>query len=189
MFKLEADMYYAETRSDSVQIDNNVDLALMLLDQVIPAGDNETYYYGQEYGDIECKEIPQFPGITSLHKLYAVLRQAWSAETAYPSCQKDWVEDDPSYGQCAITSTLVYDMFGGTIHRIKVDGGGTHYFNKINGHYVDLTREQFDLYDLPVSYEPNEEMPRQYCGKNPDTLKRYQQLQRNIIKFLKEELR
>lgn len=30
---------------------------------------------------------------------------------------------------------LVYDVFGGTIHRIHVDGGGTHYFNKINGHY------------------------------------------------------
>ena len=68
---------------------------------------------------------------------------------------------------------LVYDMFGGTIHRIRVSGGGTHYFNQINGHYIDLTKDQFDLYDLPVLYEPNEEMAREYCGKNSDTRKRY----------------
>lgn len=166
---------------------NKVDVALALLDDVWPAGENDTYYYGQEYGETECKEIPQFPGITTLHKLYAVLRQTWKAETAYPSCQAEWVDDDPSYGQCAITATLVYDLFGGSIHRIKVDGGGTHYFNKIDGHYIDLTREQFDLYDIPVNYEPNDEMPREYCGKNPDTKARYMKLQKNIMEYLKAE--
>lgn len=52
-------------------------------------------------------------------------------------------------------------MFGGSIHRIRVNGGGTHYFNKIDGCYVDLTREQFDLYDIPIVYEPNEQMKRE----------------------------
>lgn len=61
------------------------------------------------------------------------------------------------------------------------------YFNKIDGHYVDLTREQFDLYDIPVKYEPNEKMNREYCGKNPDTKARYHQLQRNMIKFLRDK--
>ena len=36
-----------------------------------------------------------------------------------------------------------------------MDGGGTHSFNKINGHYIDLTIEPFDLYHIPVEYEPN----------------------------------
>ena len=81
---------------------------------------------------------------------------------------------------------LVYDMFGGSIHRIRVDGGGTHYFNKINGHYIDLTIEQFDLYNIPVEYEPNEEMDRKYCGKNPDTAKRYQLLLKRISAVLEE---
>ena len=58
-------------------------------------------------------------------------------------------------------------MFGGSIHRIRVEGGGTHYFNKITGQYVDLTREQFDLYNIEVAYEPNETMQREYCCKNP----------------------
>ena len=55
-------------------------------------------------------------------------------------------------------------MFGGTIHKVKVDGGGTHYFNKINDHYIDLTSDQFDLYDIPLEYVPNEVVPKEYCG-------------------------
>ncbi len=143
------------------------------------------YFYGDECKDMECKPVLQFPGIGTLLDLFAVLEQCWSKETAYPSCQKEWVPNDPSYGQCAITATLVYDMFGGTIYKIKVNGG-THYFNKLNGRYVDLTREQFDLYNIPVNYVPNQEIAREYCGKNKNTLERYRLLQWNIIKYLKE---
>ncbi|HHW94572.1 MAG TPA: hypothetical protein GX736_01395 [Mogibacterium sp.] len=141
------------------------------------------YFYGDECGYMECKPVAQFPGVTNLLELFAVLEQCWSRDTAYPACQEEWVANDPSYGQCAITAMLVYDMFGGTIHKIKVDGG-THYFNKLNGRYVDLTREQFDLYNIPVSYVPNQEVAREYCGKNKDTLRRYKKLQWNIIQYL-----
>ncbi len=141
-------------------------------------------FYGDNLKDMKCKPVSQFLGITTLLDLFAVLEKCWSKETAYPSCRNEWVPKDPSYGQCAITATLVHDMFGGTIHKIRVNGGGTHYFNKINGQYVDLTREQFDLYNLPVNYEPNEEISREYCGKNKNTYERYKQLQRNIIHFL-----
>lgn len=144
-------------------------------------------FYGDSQKDVTCKPIPQFPGITTLLELFAVLEKCWSKETAYPSCQAEWVPNDPSYGQCAITATLVHDMFGGTIHKIRVNGGGTHYFNKINGQYVDLTREQFDLYDLPVNYEPNQEISRDYCGKNKNTYERYRLLQRNIMRYLNPE--
>lgn len=41
---------------------------------------------------------------------------------------------------------------------------------------IDLTRDQFDLYNIPVSYEPNETMNREYCGKNLDTAKRLEML-------------
>ena len=144
-------------------------------------------FYGDEQKDLTCRPVKQFPGIHSLLDLFAVLEQyCWRKETAYPSCQAEWVPNDPSYGQCAITAMLVHDMFGGTIHKIRSDNGATHYFNKLNGKYVDLTREQFDLYDLPVAYEPNQEIPREYCGKNSNTLLRYRLLQRNIMVYLKE---
>ena len=141
-------------------------------------------FFGDDLGDIECKPVPQFPGITNLTELFAVLEQCWAKETAYPSCQDEWVPTDPSYGQCAITAMLVHDMFGGTIHKIHMDGGGTHYFNRINGQYIDLTSEQFDLYNILVDYEINQEIPREYCGKNQNTLMRYRQLQRLIIQYL-----
>ncbi len=140
-------------------------------------------FYGEEYGGMKRKKEGN-PKLQTLDDLYAILRKAWCKETAYRSCQAEWTDSDPSCGQCAITAMLVYDMFGGTIHRIRV-GGGTHYFNKIDGHYIDLTVEQFDLYNIPVSYEPNEEMPRQYCGKNADTAKRYKLLVDRIAQILK----
>ena len=96
-------------------------------------------------------------------------------------------ENDPTYGQCAITATLVYDMFGGTIHKIRVSGGGTHYFNKINEHYIDLTSDQFDLYDIYVDYSNNELVKREYCGKNTDTLKRYKLLVQAIDSKVNKE--
>lgn len=75
-------------------------------------------------------------------------------------------------------------MFGGTIHKIRVAGVLTHYFNKIDGHYIDLTRDQFDLYHIESEYEPNQLIDRQYCNKNPNTLKRYHLLIQNISTVL-----
>ena len=40
----------------------------------------------------------------------------------------------------------------------------------LNGHYIDLTRDQFDLYNIPINYETNEIVDRKYCNKNEDTL-------------------
>lgn len=141
-------------------------------------------FYGEEYSGIRRKR-PGDPHLETLGDLYDVLRHCWCRESAYPSAQAEWVPNDPTYGQCAVTAMLVYDMFGGSIHRIRVDGGGTHYFNKIDGHYIDLTREQFDLYDIPVRYEPNETMERKYCGKNPNTKARFNILVSRISEYLK----
>lgn len=141
-------------------------------------------YYGEELGSVKRKKLGN-PQLQTIDDLYSILRECWCKETAYPSCQAEWVPNDPSYGQCAITAMLVYDMFGGTIHRIRVSGGGTHYFNKVNGQYLDLTIEQFDLYNIPVNYEPNEEMDRKYCGKNADTQKRFELLIKRITERVK----
>ena len=144
---------------------------------------SERYYEGHQWCDIKRLK-PGNPRIATLRDLHQVLRECWCKETAYPSCQADWVADDPSYGQCAITAMLVYDMFGGSIHRIRVAGGGTHYFNKIDGEYIDLTAEQFDLYNIPLYHVPNEERDRKYCGKNEDTQRRFELL----IKRIKDKL-
>lgn len=86
------------------------------------------YYEGQQYGDLPLALDPDSP-IQTFNDLYFRLRSVWSADTAYPSCQSEWVKDDPSYGQCAITSMIVYDLFGGEIRKIVNADCSTHYFN------------------------------------------------------------
>lgn len=138
-------------------------------------------YYGSEYAATIQRKNPKDHMIQSIDQLFSILLDVWCKETAYPSCQKDYDhENDPTYGQCAITAMIVHDLFGGTIHKIRTDGGGTHYFNKINNHYIDLTSDQFDLYDIPVEYNYNEVVPREYCGMNANTRDRYNQLVQSI---------
>lgn len=142
------------------------------------------YYYGEEFGDTIQVKNSVYEEIKTLNDLFRILLKCWEKETAYPASQADYIKDnDPTYGQCAITAIIVNDIFGGTIHKIKIDGGGTHYFNKIDGHYIDLTRDQFDLYNINVNYEQNEEVTKEQCLNNEDTLKRYNVLKEHIVKL------
>lgn len=139
----------------------------------------EITYYGKEYGNLMVKNNI-YLNIKTLNDLFEKLLLCYAKETAYPSCQKDYdYNNDPTYGQCAITAMIVNDIFGGTIHRIRVNGG-THYFNMINNHYIDLTRDQFTLYDIDINYETNDEIPLEYCGKNEDTKHRYNLLKEKL---------
>ena len=144
-------------------------------------------YEGDDFANLSRQKLGNSK-LQTLDDLYNILRKSWCKESAYPSCQADWNESDPSYGQCAITAMLVYDMFGGSIHRILTEDGGTHYFNRINGHYIDLTKEQFDLYDIPLEYEPNDTMSREYCGKNANTKARYDLLIKRVLASLNQAL-
>ncbi len=141
------------------------------------------HYFNEHRFDI--KPVKEVKGIHNLDDLFKILINCYCRETAYPSCQKEYDDYyDPTYGQCAITAMIVNDIFGGTIHKIRVDGGSTHYFNKINNLYFDLTSDQFSLYEIDVDYEPNEEIPREYCGKNKDTAKRYEILNKKMYDFI-----
>lgn len=141
------------------------------------------------YQGIALRSLERTDGIRSkirtLDDLYHVLRACWSVQTAHPETRSRWLADDPSYGQSAITAMMVHDLFGGTIHKNHVSDGTTHYFNRIEGIYVDLVREQYDLYDTPVSYEPNTPVPRGNCGRNRDTAERYQTLRKEVADYLR----
>ena len=70
------------------------------------------------------------------------LRKAWCAVTAHPSYQKNWTEDNPSYGQCCVTALVMQDLYGGDIYYCKV-GNNSHFVNIINKRIIDKTAEQF----------------------------------------------
>ena len=123
----------------------------------------------------------------TLNEFFEIMLKSWVKESAYPSTQKDPqfnLSNDPTYGQCAVTAMLVNKFFGGEIRKIRVSGGGTHYFNVINGQVFDLTRDQFDLYNIPVDYSTGINVPLQYCGKNANTRDRYNILKKNVIKTM-----
>lgn len=138
-------------------------------------------YIGNHWADIKAVNSAQ-KSIQTLDELYDVVRACWCKETAYPTCQEDWsqVEEDPSYGQCGVTAMLVQDYCGGSIYRMVFENGSTHYYNKINGKYVDFCGEHYDFEGYILDYDSGREIQRAYFGKSEDTQKRYGLLCRRV---------
>lgn len=66
--------------------------------------------------------------------------------------REDYADNRVSYGQCYCTALVVNDFFGGSICEVFFPEGGGHYWNRIDGGDVDLTRDQFgpdQLFPLP----------------------------------------
>ena len=104
------------------------------------------------------------------------LRKAWCRETAHPSYQKYWSEDNPSYGQCCVTVLVMQDLYGGDIYSCKV-GKKSHFINIINERIVDKTAEQFGGIDK-VKYVSGSFRLRTKMSllKNKDVKRRYELL-------------
>lgn len=116
----------------------------------------------------------------NIEKIEKLLRNNYKKETAYSSYKEKWSKENPTCGQCAITSLIVQKYFGGTIHRIKFNNGDTHYFNILNEQIIDLTREQFDKENIKIFYEENEMMDRKVILKNENTKQRYNLLLKDL---------
>lgn len=69
-------------------------------------------------------------------------RKAWCRETAHPSYQSKWSEDNPSVGQCLVTALIIQERYGGDIYSCKV-GNNSHFVNIIDERIIDKTSEQF----------------------------------------------
>jgi hypothetical protein len=84
----------------------------------------------------------------TLAQLEEAIRAAWSEDTA--SEDNEWTRDNPSCGQCDITTLVVHDLLGGDVLAADVFLDGerveAHMWNRLpSGLEVDLTREQFRL--------------------------------------------
>lgn len=81
-------------------------------------------------------------------ELERLLRKCWSKET---SADPDgWTPENPAWGQCAVTSLVVQDFFGGDLMRGSLENVKnfefmkSHYWNRIpNRKRIDLSRSQF----------------------------------------------
>ena len=84
----------------------------------------------------------------TLQGLEAAIRASWSLETCDPTDVSEWTPSNPSRGQCAVTALVVHDLIGGELLEAEVhnqDGSrqGFHYWNRLAGVDLDLTRDQF----------------------------------------------
>lgn len=73
------------------------------------------------------------------------IRTSWSVETSAEP--ESWTSANPAKGQCEVSSFVAWEYLGGdlVLSQVFVDGEMTehHYWNRIDGTDLDLTREQF----------------------------------------------
>ena len=110
--------------------------------------------------------------------LYDDLCCAWSAETCAPRMREQWSADNPTLGQCSITSFLVQDLFGGKVYGIPLEEGGYHCYNVIGDMVFDLASEQFG--DRVLDYEDNPEQFREIHFADPEKFERYKLLKHRL---------
>ena len=82
----------------------------------------------------------------TLSQIEQAIEASWSLDTAEED--DGWTPDNPSRGQCDITSLVVQDIFGGDLLAAPVLRDGEqvewHMWNRLPGGLeVDLTRGQF----------------------------------------------
>lgn len=119
-----------------------------------------------------------------INKLYITLKKCWSIETCSPSSKEEWSEENSALGQCAVTSLIVNDYFGGKIMRCMTPTG-SHYYNVINNEVVDLTVSQFQ--GMIPKYETGERRSRDYLLSNEDTRKRYIILKKSVQEIIEDK--
>lgn len=116
--------------------------------------------------------------------LREVFRKSWSRKTSYPKTQDQWSAKNPSFGQCAVTSLVVNDLYGG---KIVYNRDYHHYWNVLdNGTEVDLTKEQFGK---NVTIQAQGETTREYLLNSDGatralTPQRYDLLKKEVEKNL-----
>lgn len=85
------------------------------------------------------------PGTPQLAWRLRLLMAAWTAESSADPVA--WTAANPAWGQCATTACVVQDILGGDIvwGEARPPQGGviSHYWNRVNGQDIDLTRRQF----------------------------------------------
>ena len=105
----------------------------------------------------------------TLAQIEGAIRASWGPDTADPD--DGWAPENPSRGQCDVTSLVVHDIFGGEILAAGVFRDGerieSHMWNRLpGGAEVDLTRDQFR--NGEVLGEPSvRERPAEFPAEHP----------------------
>lgn len=110
----------------------------------------------------------------SLSEIEAAIRTSWALDTAEED--DGWTPENPSRGQCDVTTLVVHDIFGGDVLAADVFLDGerieAHMWNRLpGGMEVDLTRDQFrngevvgepTVRQRPASFDPEHHRYHRY---------------------------
>jgi len=80
--------------------------------------------------------------------LIAALQKSWSRESAWPVSQQDWTPDNSSWGNCFVTTLLLWHEMGGQLIPGNAyipgdDKPAWHFQLDLNDQRIDLTWQQF----------------------------------------------
>lgn len=76
----------------------------------------------------------------TLSNLENTLKSCWCRETCYKPDENKWSKENPAFGQCAVTSLVVQDFFGGELCYCEHQ---KHYWNKLDSKEIDFTISRF----------------------------------------------
>lgn len=113
----------------------------------------------------------------TLGDLIHTIPLAWSAETRG---KETFRGKSPAAGQCTVSSLLIQRHCGGIIMACAV-GRAPHYFNDINGVWIDVTRQQFPR-TWPYRSLKKEPAPSSYIFS--DTWDRVELLEQRCLEIL-----
>lgn len=116
--------------------------------------------------------------VDEIRALYRALKRAWCAETCAPRLRPDWSSENPTLGQCSITSFLVQDLLGGEVYGVPLEDGAVHCFNVVDGVAFDLTSEQFGGEKLTYTLEHPQSRERHFA--DADKYARYLLLKKRL---------
>lgn len=118
-----------------------------------------------------------------LSKVRRALERSWSDKTSIcfsPTAAR-------SYGQCAPTAIVIWEVFGGEI--LKTDGwppSGRHFYNRIGGTRYDFTADQFSMPDYSHDVKYNDTLSNVAEAESETMSGQIDELRRAFRKALNE---
>ncbi len=148
----------------------------------------------------EARDFPFLRGPIlgcSTDMLESAIKASWSAETSGcrpSSIYRDYMDMNPSLGQCVPTALVIQDYRGGAliISRFHLFYDEYHLFNRLDdGTFSDLTRLQFRRRPYPrgITLSAPEEIDRRRVLTRAGNLDRYVRLRCKVDDALERMLR
>lgn len=148
------------------------------LPPVLPDDTDVLGFYGSS--GIQLTANTEYPSIHTPRDLYRILLRCWSRETCASRMRNHWTVENPTLGQCSITSFLAQDIFGGTVYGVPLHTGFFHCYNQVGGFVFDLTSEQFGAEKL--SYYDNPVQTREQHFSIPEKKERFDLLKASFLR-------